>query len=321
MMELESELWGMDDPRLSFDPLAEETLEPTWWVMDREPGMDDLAEGADEILQKMGEDLKIYPFQDKDEKDRLFLARFDLVKYGENIQYSEAIFASGEMAGFLDFLAGFPIDVCEMLLVIGEYSTKPDKVTVKEGGGKAAAPVPEYFFQWPDPDKILMNLTALATENAKIFAKNLDGEPEPQKTHWWFRFNLGIKEGQLWPIPGEFLGLGVRLMPDKPWGKQKSTPFIWSGNWIQTVYLTSAVIKEIIDPTDDIPFPTYTVTWQGKDIENVRPSDFCSYEVGDRVTILKDCATTKTNQLWKDEDQKTWGDGWQIIPTSYYGGI
>ena len=40
------------------------TLEACWSVLDREPGMDDLAEGAEEVLKGMGEDLKIYPFQD-----------------------------------------------------------------------------------------------------------------------------------------------------------------------------------------------------------------------------------------------------------------
>jgi hypothetical protein len=301
-------------------------LEALWWVLDREPGMDDLAEDKEEVLKVMQDDLEIYPFQDQDENDRLFLARFEIPKYGESFQYSEALLA-GEPCAWIDFLAGFPVDCVEMLLAIGEYSSQAkegedSKVAVKDGTDKPAAPVPEKFFEWPEDDKILLNLTGIATKNvAKILAENISGEPKPEKAHWWFRVNLVDHDEKKWPVPGEFLGLGVRLMPDRPWGKQLSSPFIWSGNWFQTVYLTSAVIKEIIEPTDEIPYPTYNIKWQGQEINNVRPSDFASYEINDRVSILKNIETEKLRQLWKDDDQNEWGDNWQIIPTSYYGGI
>lgn len=67
-------------------------LDPTWIILDREPGMDDLAEGATEILKKMGKDLKIYPFQDTDGKDRLFLARFEFPKFEGTPRYPGAVF-------------------------------------------------------------------------------------------------------------------------------------------------------------------------------------------------------------------------------------
>ena len=87
-----------------------DTLEPTWWALDREPGMDDLAEQAGDSLKQMGEDLKIYPFQDKDKNDRLFLARFELPKYQADFQFPDAVFAEDKttVAGFIDFLGGFP---------------------------------------------------------------------------------------------------------------------------------------------------------------------------------------------------------------------
>jgi hypothetical protein len=49
------------------------------------------------------------------------------------------------------------------------------------------------------------------------------------------------------------------------------------------------------------------------------PSDFAEYRVGDRVTILKDIGTTKTSQLWKDEDMETAGETWQAVPVTFYG--
>lgn len=296
----------------------EETLEATWFVMDREPGMDDLAGTAGDILATMKDQLKIYPFQDRDKNDRLSLARFEFPKSGEDFKYPQAVFAPGQVSGFIDFLAGFPIDCIEMLVAIGEYSTKADKVTVKDGGDKAAAPVPDKFFQWPDGDKVLLNRTALATKGVgKILALNLEGEPKPAKAHWWFRVNLAGDTAKF-PVPGEFVGLGVRMMPDVPWGKQKSSPFIYSGNWMDTVYYTGAVIKEVIDPTDTVPYPTYTVQWR-KDVVTAKPSDFALYKVGDRVTILKDVSTEKKTQLWKDDDTKEIGETAMIVPITFYG--
>lgn len=310
------ELWSPETEKLR-------TLEPTWSVLDREPGMDDLAEGADEILKKMGEDLKIYPFQDRDGEDRLFLARFEFPKFGESFQFPEAI--KGESQASIDFLTGFPIDCVEMLVLIGEFSSKAkegeaSKVNVQEGTG-VSAPVPTTgrFFKWPEQDKILLNLTAIPTKDvAKWFAKNLE-EPKPSHAHWWFRVQLagGTKK---FPVPGEFLGLGVRMFPGKYWGHQKSSPFLYSGNWMDTVYYSGARITEVIVPTDEVPYSTYKVQWR-KDEITVNPSDFAEYKVDDRVTILKDVATDKKTQLWKDDDMKSGCDktGWQIIPIIFYG--
>src|ERR1035437_8208799 len=108
-------------------PEGEESdLGPTWSVIDSEPGMDDLAGTAGDILKTMKEDLKIFPYQDKDEQDRLFLARFEFPKFREDYQFPEAVFAEDPttVGGWIDFLAGFPIDCVEMLVAIGEFSSK-----------------------------------------------------------------------------------------------------------------------------------------------------------------------------------------------------
>lgn len=299
------------------------TLDPTWWAMDREPGMDDLAGTSGDVLTTMKDKLGIFPFQDRSGNDRLFLARFEFPQYGEDFQFPEAVFAPGEVSGFIDFLAGFPIECVEMLVVIGEYSSQAkegedSKVAVKDGTRKAAAPVPDKFFTWPELDKILLNLTALPTKDvAKILVPNLGREDKPSKAHWWFRINLAGDTAKF-PLPGEFLGLGVRMMPDVPWGKQKSSPFIYSGNWMDTVYYASAVITEVIAPTDTVPYSTYKVKWRTDEV-TVNPSDFTLYKVGDRVTILKDVTTEKQSQLWKDDDMKTFSKTWMIAPITFYG--
>jgi hypothetical protein len=309
-----ADTYGLED--INLGPSTD--LGPTWWVIDREPGMDDLAGTAGDILQKMKDDLKIFPFQDRDGNDRLFLARFEFPKYKEAFQFSEALFISENVVGWIDFLAGFQVDCIEMLVAIGEFSTKADKVIVMDGTDKAAAPVPEKFFKWPDESKILLNLTAIPTKDrAKILAPNLDGEPKPTKPHWWFRGNL-VGDTSKFPIPGEFVGLGVRMMPNVAWGKQKSSPFVYSGNWMDTVYYTSAVITVVFPPTDTVPYSTYKVKWRKYEI-TVNPSDFAEYRVGDRVTILKDVSTDKTTQLWKDDDTQNAGENWQIVPITFYG--
>jgi hypothetical protein len=60
------------------------------------------------------------------------------------------------------------------------------------------------------------------------------------------------------------------------------------------------------------------VQWRKKIME-VNPTDFAEYEVKDRVTILKDVATEKQSQLWKDDDMKTFGETWMIAPIGFYG--
>lgn len=315
-------------------PKEEDTLEATWWLFDREPGMDDILEQAgEEPLKEMIEKLKVYPFQDTEGKDRMFVARYEFPKAGEEFQFPQAVFMENP-CGFIDFLTGFPLECVEMLILIGEHSSKPDKVAVLAGEGYAAPPVPDDFFAGYDEDKILLNYLFLNAANVDWMAKNLEGEPDPTNLHWWLRLNLlekfpAIDGGEVetkFPVPGEFVALGLRLMPDKPWGEQKSSPFLYAGNWMDTVYYTSAVITEVIDPTDDVPCSTYKVRWRVCDksddkgvIEGVRPSDFCEYRVGDRVTLLKDVSTEKVSQLWKDEDMKTFGDNWQIVPITFYG--
>jgi hypothetical protein len=315
-----------------WQPQPPETLEATWWILDREPGMDDIYDrAAADYFQKMIEDLGIHPFRDSGRNYRLFLARFELPKYQEAFQFPEAILeeVGDEARGFVDFLGGFPIEDCEMLLLIGQYSSIPDEVDVKESDGeKMVAPFPAKLFAWPDKQKILMNFTAITTGDSKYLAANLSGEDKPKHVHWWVRTNLRDTKDDValrFPTPGEFFGLGIRMMVGKPWGHQLSSPFIWSGNWLDTVYYTSAEVKEVIPPDDDRPFNLYTVKWR-KDPDDpnstgeiqVIPSDFRDYAVGDRVTILKDVGTEKKSQLWKDDDMKTFGDNWQIVPITFY---
>lgn len=283
-------------------------------------------------MTQMSDEIGIYPFQ-ADGEDRLFLARFEFPKFGEEYQIDKdswraLVLAPGEEApptegdnppGFIHFLAGFPIDTVEMLMLIGQFSSKADNVAVMPGEERVTAPIPD-FFEWPDEEKLLLNRTAILENATMFFAENLPDQPMPTKAHWWFRYEFGAENVGKFPVPGEFLALGVRMMPGEFWGHQKSSPFIYSGNWMDMVYYTSARVVEVIEPSDEMPYPTYKVQWR-KDEVTAISTDFAEYKVGDRVTILKDVATEKKSQLWSDDDMKSGCDKakWAICPITFYG--
>jgi hypothetical protein len=283
----------------------------------------------------MSDELGIFPFQGHGQ-DRIFLARFEFPKWPWEFQISKgawrALPKGGEAPpsegdkplGFIHFLAGFPIDTIEMLMLIGQYSSKPPKgseIVVMPGSG-ATAPIPD-FFEWPDETRLLLNVTALLEDPSLFFAENLPGEPEPSKPKWWFRAEvpeLEADEGGTVPVPGEFLALGVRMMPGEFWGHQRSSPFIYSGFFADTLYLSGARVIEVIEPDGTYPFCRYSIQWR-KDVFTAIPSDFCEYKPEDRVSVLKDCATTEISQTWKSTSQYTWDESknWQIVPFSFYG--
>ena len=69
-------------------------------------------------------------------------------------------------------------------------------------------------------------------------------------------------------------------------------------------------------------FAVWEIEWRGKRDIKVYPTDFAEYRVGDRVTVLKDVATVKESQTWKDENMKPENfdeEVWRIAPLTYYG--
>lgn len=176
---------------------------------------------------------------------------------------------------------------------------------------------PKTLFGGYEEQKILMNLLYLDNDYSEFMANDLNGETKPTGLRWWLRTNLMADiDGttQKWPYPTEFVALAVRLMPDRVSFNQESNPFLYSGCFLDTVYFTAGFIKEIIEPTDEKPWPSYKVTWRkNPDNDNSKgeylmySTDFTTYAVGDRVIILKDVTTEKKSQQWKDDDLKTMG--------------
>ena len=321
-----------DDPRVFIEEVPEEeypAMEATYVMFPEEPGFDTAYEQAEELLKAPGgmlEQYKIFPVT-IDGNRKLYSARFELGTFGNPLQHPEAILpkaaAKGTVAGFIDFLVGFPIAVIELQALVGEISSRPDlknKLVESVSDPSMISPAfPKTLFGGYEDSKTLMNLMYLSNDYSEFMADDLNGEDKPKGLRWWLRTNLMSDVGgapQLFPYPGEFVGLAVRLMPDRVSFSQESNPFLYSGCFCDTVYFTSGIIQEIIDPTDDQPWPSYRVTWRkNPDDSNgtgeylLYPTDLTEYKVGDRVIILKDVTTTKTSQQWKDDDLKTLGGG------------
>ena len=80
--------------------------------------------------------------------------------------------------------------------------------------------------------------------------------------HHWMRLWL-TKDGT-WPVPGEFIAMVAKPVGDPPhcWWYQRTSPFLYSGNFFETEYYTSGVILaviEVVDYDDKTQKTTYEV--------------------------------------------------------------
>lgn len=294
------------------------TLEATWWIFE-EDKIKNLWECGEDILQEMCDKYKVAPLVISDKKT-IFEARYELVKHGEGFKYSEAKLPEVDNpVGWADFLGGFPYGVVEMMALLFEEAT--ENYDAQSGDG-AAAPIPKDFFKGYEEKDIAYNLLYLTEKICDPFSDGISGEEKPKGPKWWQRINFEQDYLEKRPTPGEFVCLGIRLFPDKPWGDQEASPFISSGNWFDTLYYTSAKVLEVMEPDENRPFKLYKVGWRAKEEGGIteflaRPSGFEEYEVDDRVAILKDAATTRTSQTWKD-DQEFDKEVWRIVPVTFY---
>lgn len=294
-------------------------LEETWWLLEQEADdFSDIMEKAGESLDRFFEYYNLYPIRFEG-KCKLFLARYDFPQNSKEIQHPDGRLKNvGKCLGFIDFLGGFPLQNPELLTSIGEYSSRKEKnegeVAAKSGGGQPVPPIPDDLFEGYDDKRMLLNYFYLDEEHAETLADDLAGEPKPEGLHWWVRINL--EEDKKYPVPGEFLALAARQWCTLPWGEQESTPYLFSGNWMDTVFYTGGRVESIDESGD---FPRYQVRWR-KHLLTLNPSDFAEYQVGDRVTILKKVPEDKQSQLWKDDDTETPDEEkWVVAPLMFYG--
>lgn len=304
---------------------SEDLCLPFSWWLKAEPDMDDRLEEADQSLNDMFEKYEIYPLLIyKPREEKLFLARFEAIIFDANFKHDDAMkseAAPEEPLMFIDFMDGMSCGAAELVGVVGELSSVGDIVVLKSED-KAVPEMHETFFSdkdFEDSDHVpFSHLWAdrIKADNPyQMLARNLTGEPSPQSCHWWFRFFLVDEDEELkWPVPGEFMSFCPRIWPTLVWNKQKSNPFMFSGNWIETVYYTNAKVLEVLD---DDPYPRYRIQYRKYEII-AKPTDFAKHEVDERVTILR--LSDKTSWTWKDLTEFD-TEEWVIAPVSFYGDV
>lgn len=306
----------------------------TWWLFN-EPNIANMVTVAGDFLDDMYLKFGVKPAEIDGASPKIAEARYEMRKYGEEITYPQAILPEfigqiDNMAGWMDFLSGVPYGVMEMQIRVGEVSSQSALYPTLSDPGAPVPPIPnEFFDETYEKKDNLYDYLWLGADNVDEFADGLAGEPTTDLL-WWLRYNHVLPPEadapQKFPHPGEFVAVGARLFPDKPWGDQETSPYLFSGNWVDTLYYTSAIVDEIIEPTDMRPFKLYKVKWRGKEEEMdqedynkflARPSGFDEHEVGDRVTILKDAETERLTQTWKD-DKEFLEIIWRIAPITFY---
>jgi hypothetical protein len=304
---------------------SEDLCLPFSWWHNPEHGMDDRLEEADGSLDEMFEEYGIYPlfiFQPREEK--LFLARFEAIIFDAEFEHDDAMRSEAAPEAplmFIDFLDGMSCGAAELVGVVGELSSVGD-IVVLESSDSAVPEMPETFFndkEFEDKDHVAFShlwADRLKSDNPyQMLAKNLDNEPVPQRCHWWFRFFIADEEEKLlWPVPGEFLSFCPRIWPSMVWNKQKSNPFMFSGNWMETVHYSNAKVLEVLD---EEPYPKYMIRYRKHEIV-AKPTDFAEYKVDDRVTILR--LSDKTSWTWDDLTEFD-TEEWVIAPISFYDDV
>lgn len=150
------------------------------------------------------------------------------------------------------------------------------------------------------------------SRDVELFASEIKGYEVKPKL--WMRY--WIHKDSKMPVPGEFIGILCRPVAAPPhvWWFQESSPFVYAGNWMETLTLTSGVVTEVTaeDDRDDEGIGSlYTIKIQGCSVQ-VEATDFCSYTVGDRVAVVKleTIIASKTEGTTTEEEPKsfTWLD-------------
>lgn len=315
---------GRDD-----DYLADRKMDlwATWWLL-TEPGMDDIYEKSGDYLDTWLEEKELAVVR-IDDTDYIFLARFEWRNYGKKFVHKDGVVPKqkeDDVVMFIDFLSGLAWDAIELLTSARDSSMTDEQFDVIKANNDAAACMPKDIFGGYESRFIYWNYLWMTPKDTETYsenhATNLKDTAEPQNLHDWFRVNVLMDDK--FPIPGEFVGLGVRIFPEYPWGDQGSNPFIFSGNFMDTAFLMRGQITEVQDPTDTRPYKLYTVkTHLNKGAEfTICATDFEDYQVDDFVTIIKDVAAVESKDVynWEDLEKEITPDvdKWMILPTTYY---
>ena len=105
--------------------------------------------------------------------------------------------------------------------------------------------------------------------------------------HQWLRVYL--RSDDTWPVPGTLVFMMARPSPLHCWWYQHSSPFAYAGNFFETRFWSSGVVKKTLTEDEKNPNEVgqiLVVETCGATLY-IRCTDFCRYEVGERVALMK----------------------------------
>ena len=254
--------------------------------------------------------------------------RYETILNGKGFKYySEGM--PEDVVGYLAFPVG-QLGVMEIVSLIGESVTEADSFETGGGeeiveGNEMMAPV-HHNRGCCVGEHLIEEGYLVQDPKIEIMSEDFEGQ-EPVEPHRWLRYWL--KPEDTFPVPGEFVTLLAKPELFHVWWFQETYPFLYSGNYWETEYYTSGIVKEVIEPDDESEELTniYKVWVRGFEMY-FRPTDFYEYELDERVAIVKETLELIDNWDWtllesdKDNDSSSAtepDEDWKIMPISFYG--
>lgn len=209
----------------------------------------------------------------------------------------------------------------EVLSMVGEETGDGEGALVcDDGGERMFPPTPHTFFVAPG-----IEISSYTGAKNSIFIQfGVEGFPGEQPSGKGFRnYNwarLYLTNDFTWPTPGEFLGMAVKPMPNKPWYYQLKSPFLYTANWFETEYYSSGIVTTVYDEGDPAGIGTVGKTYEIRIKEQsgvlAKSSDFAVYAVGDRVALVKVIDSANQSHKWTELGDFTLT--WVIYPITFY---
>ncbi len=262
--------------------------------------------------------------------ETLYEMRYETLVPGGSLQYPTDM--PDEVRAYLDENAGFAhlgtIDlyfgqICsvEIMTMVGEETgAGVGEATCEDGGVGMFPPTPSVFFVGPG-----IEISSYTGAKNSIFIQfGVEGFPGEQPSgkgflnYNWAR--LYLTNDFTWPTPGEFLGMAIKPMPNKPWYYQLKSPFLYTANWFETEYYSSGIVTTIYDEGDPEGIgstgKTYKIRIKDQSGVLAKSSDFAVYAVGERVALVKQIDSTSQSHKWTElGDFET---SWVIYPITFY---
>ena len=212
-----------------------------------------------------------------------------------------------DYAGYLSFPIGplgvhLVISIITQTIAIGENIQSDNVVPVEFSssdvviGGDIVPPSIEGHEGCPGVNLIFKAYLIGEDPPAERFIEYL-AEDAGEKIKFHKNLRYWIPKDSKWMWPGEFVALICRPMPTHCWFFQETSPFIYSGNWAETEFYTSAIVKEVLEPNEGEVIKDFEPedgevgkryrVWVKNEELILKSSDFLEYEVDDRVALLK----------------------------------